>query len=189
MGWISSVDTFALFAFSLPTSHDVHITCCIFSLEYNDVKSCFVVSPVCTYVIFPACLSVLPWRQTPLHSARHSVPAGVRKKLHTSMCLSSRLGSSGRRRPLGAEQREGRRLFFSPFFFFYKCNNGDEAPDLWSEYEMGGACPARQASYWEKRRTEGKKQFKREKNYKIRDMRQQLTDIQSTARKHPNRVN
>lgn len=71
---------------------------------------------------------------------------GCQKTLHTSMCLNSWLQCSGRKWPLGAQQRkEARRPLF-------KCNDGDAARDLWSECELGGSDPAREASYWRKRR-------------------------------------
>lgn len=72
----------------------------------------------------------------------------------------------------------------------FKCNNGDEAPDLWSEYELGGACPARHAGYWERRRIEGKN-IKRGKKMKLRlsDIREQFTNVVPAVRKHPNRIN
>ena len=77
---------------------------------------------------------------------------GCQKRLHTSMCLNSWLQCSGRKWPLGAQQRKATQSLLP----LLKCNNGDEALDLWSEYELGGACPVRQASYWWKRKGDKK---------------------------------
>ena len=49
----------------------------------------------------------------------------------------------------------------------FKCNDGDAAPDLWSEYELGGSRPAREAGYWRKRRRG--KESESEKGLRIKE--------------------
>lgn len=66
------------------------------------------------------------------------------KILHSSMCLNSWLQYSGRKQLLRAQQRKASQTLFN-------CNDEDVAPDLCSEYELGGSCSAREAGYWRKK--------------------------------------
>lgn len=109
-------------------------------IKVNIKGGCYFLA--CKYVLCPVCSLVPPWRQTPLHSPFLFVPAGVRK-CFTQACVRSLGSTAVRGSGLSGHSKDRQHLGL------LKCStDGDTAPDLWSEYELGGSCAAREADYW-----------------------------------------
>lgn len=101
---------------------------------------------------------------------------GCQKMLHTSLCLSSWLRCGGRKRPLGAQQREP---VPSPLF---KCNNRDVALDLRSMSWAGRVLTERLATWGRGGEEKKSQEWKRIEKKQVRWM---LMHVHPAVRTHP----
>lgn len=128
----------------------------------------------CKYALDPPCSSLLPWRPTPLHSACHLVPVGVRKRCtHVFKPLA----------PVQREEAASRGHSTSQALF--KCSDGDATPDLWGECERGGSSPAPRGRLLEEGTGRGEKnKSENEKGLRLKRERRGFMDNPAQRRCH-----